>query len=329
MKKNKIYKDLTGIFKRKGLFYFLRRIILNTAIIYFLVLIVFLIVTRDIIISPVLAAIPVIFIFLVFIFPFLNGLIFSPSMIFLTTRDIKFDFPFKKSLSINLDDILYVKNKITIQRSGNYYNDTFFLVLKNKKTYSVNLYMFQGNDLNQLKNFLLKITNKYNQNQTEYFQKNRSEFRKKYTKNMYIFYQKYYKIFLFTFFFLIITGILLLISKNNLGFIFFIICAIILVLPVKIEIFPHDKRIIFKNILNMRIKALAYSSVKAVTITNTLSVSIIFSLYNDKNNKKKKKGFPFQLTEISTDNKREILELLFLIFESKISFNLRGIEPLL
>ena len=189
--------------------------------------------------------------------------------------------------------------------------------------------MFQGNDLNQLKNFLLKITNKYNQNQTEYFQKNRSEFRKKYTKNMYIFYQKYYKIFLFTFFFLIITGILLLISKNNLGFIFFIICAIILVLPVKIEIFPHDKRIIFKNILNMRIKALAYSSVKAVTITNTLSVSIIFSPYNDKNNKKKKKDFPFQLTEISTDNKREILELLFLIFESKISFNLRGIEPLL
>ena len=309
-------------FKRYGSFSFLKSMIKFLLIIYIIFFIIFFFLEKGITkISLIIPLIPVTGLFLISILQIVYHLIFSPPEITLAENTISWKTNSKKYIIINLSDISYVKNGLSHSKfSGTYYNNRYTIFLKNGEKYPINCFMFP--DVYIIDKILIDITKTYNENIIKYLCKNTGNFLKIYNEEKYIFYTTGYKLKFLLGTALFFLSVFLFIYKIFfIGIILAAFSVFLIVRPVKIILDIRNKNIIFKNIFGYKTSYISSAKIKKLVINNKFN--IIFSV---KPSDPKQKYRSFSLDSYNNTDRKKIFEMLCLIFENKIEFNLDGKE---
>ena len=196
------------------------------------------------------------------------------------------------------------------------------IFLKDGKKYLIDCFMFS--DIYTIDKILINITKIYNENIIKYLRKNTGNFLKMYNEEKYIFYTARHKLKFLLGMTLFFLSVFLFIYKIFfIGMIFAAFSVFLIAWPVKIILDLRNKNIIFKNIFGYKTSHISSDKIKKLVINNKFNV--VFSV---KPNDPKQKYRNFSLEPYNGSDKKKIFEILCLIFENKIEFNLDGKEPL-
>lgn len=321
------YNTYNYEFRRVSLFSYLKNMFKSFLIIYIIIFIIFFLLEKGItMVSLTVPLLPASLVLLSFFTVVIGSLLSAPLRISLLSSSINCEFSNKNSFYINTSDILYVKNHIShTKRSGNYYNDKYSIFLKDGEKLTINCSLFSKSDVYAIDSLLMDTTNSYNENYIKHLQKNSGYFSKKYTESEYTFYISGYKIGIILGIFSFVLCVFLFVKQIFLfGLIAFGISAAIIFSPSKVILNIKNRQIILKNIFNLTVSDILSSETKKLIINNKFYVSASAEQLNN-NNKKLK---TFKLSSYKEKDKKSINEILHLIFENKIKFDLNGKEPL-
>ena len=312
-------------FKRGRLFSFLKGIIKNLLFIYIIFFISFSFLEKGITeISITIPFIPVIGLFFISILQIIWYFIFSPLEITFTKNTVSWKTNSQKQILINISDILYVKNGSSHSRfNGTYYNDKYYIFLKNGKKYTLDFFLFSNRY--SIDKMFMNITEIYNENSIKYIRKNTGIFFKIYNKDKYIFYTAKYKLRLFFGIVFFILFIILLIYKIFfIGMILSALSVFLIAAPVKATLNLKNRDLAFQSIFGYKTSDIYSRETKKLIINNKFSINISVNP-----NDPKQRYRSFSLGAYDIQDRKKIIEILCLIFENKIEFNFDGKEPFL
>ena len=312
-------------FKRDRPFPFLKGVIKYLLFIYIIFFIIFSFLEKGLTeISAVIPFIPVIGLFFISIFQLIWHFIFSPPEITFSKNTVCWKTNTRKQILINFSDILYVKNGISHSRfNGTYYNDKYYIFLKNGKKYKLDFFLFANKY--SIDKMIMNITKIYNENSVKYIRKNTGTFFKIYNEDKYIFYTAKYKLKLLLGIAFFILFIILLIYKIFfIGMISLALSVFLLAVPVKTILNLKNRDIAFQNIFGYKTADIYSRKTKKLIFNNKFSINISMNP-----NDPRQRYRSFSLEAYNIQDRKKIIEILCLIFENKIEFNFDGKEPFL
>jgi hypothetical protein len=260
---------------------------------------------------------------LFFVLLFIWNALFSPYKITIAENILTCRFFLRSLFQTDINDILYIKRHTGHSKyNGTYYKDKYTIVLKNRKKILINCFIFKNNsDLNHL---FSNITKTYNKKYTGYLKNNKNNFQNKYHNNKYNFYIIRNELMILLDIILFFLSIFLVIHKIFLPALFtFAVFVAIPAVPVRLIMNIEEKNIIFKSAFGIIIHKYLHSSIKEIVIKNTFNITVT-PVYSEN----RKKISSFSLSSYKSKDRRKIFEILYIIFENKISYNLDGNEPL-
>ena len=310
-------KDLAAVFAKPA------------AIIYIILVLLFTFaeqgINKTVVLAPLLIFSAVFFIiFLLFFMLFIWEALFSPYKIYVRNNYITCKFFYRKTVSINIDDILFIKrHKGYSKTRGTYYKNKYTLLLKNGKKFLINCFIFKNSsDLNF---FFTDITRLYNKKYIKYVQNEKDSFSDIYSENKYCFHVFHDSIMILIT--LCLLFFLIFFISNKMFFpaiIVFAILAAIPAVPVKIIMNISEETVILKSVCGIKTHRISYYDTKQIVITNNLDISVT-AIFIEKKKKKK----TFSLSFYKSQDRDKIFKILNIIFKDEVLFNLNGDEALI
>ena len=266
------------------------------------------------------SSIVILFLLSAFIWEFLS----SPYKIFAADNYMTCKFLLRKSVRVNIDDILYVKrHKGHSKYGGPYYKNKYTLFFENRKKFTVGFFIFR-NSSNSLEYIFTSVNRSCNERYIRYLTKNNNRFYAEYNNDKYCFSVLRSGLLIFIDIVLLFLTIFLVIHKIFFpGIIIFAACAVIPAVPVKIIMDISEKNVILKSAFGFKIQKIFNSDIKKIIINNTFTIAV--TAVSEESRKKPK---TFCLSFYKSKDREKIFEILHIIFKDRISFELKGDELL-